>query len=560
MTSTSTGPRAGRKEWTAFVVLMLPLLLVSMDVSVLYFAVPAISRELHPSSTQQLWIFDIYAFALAGLLITMGALGDRFGRRKLLLFGAAAFGAASVAAAYAQSAEMLIAARAVLGIGGATLMPSTMALIRNLFLDEKQRATAIAIWSSAMAGGIALGSVLSGVMIEHFWWGSVFLINVPAMVLLLALVPLLVPEFKDPKPGAFDLPSVPLSLAAVLPVIYGLKKMAADNGVSPIPLLCIVAGLAIGAVFLRRQRTRRDAMISPELFHHRGFGPSIALNTLATFAMMGSAYFTTQYLQSVLGKGPLEAALWSLAPSVCVGIAGPAAAAAVQRGANRAHVIGAGFVTGALGYGILALAGPDALWTVLIGAAVLASGIVMVMSLVTDMAIGTVPPKRAGSAAALLETGQEFGGAMGMAVLGSVGTAVYRSDVKDSLAGGLSDGALDQVHETLGAAVAVAGKLKGRTGEQMLDAAREAFTHGMRIACGAGAVVLVAAAVLALVTLRRLEAAGPVTGGAATAGDVPSTGSGVPSTGSGVPSTGTDETADRGETADRRETVSEARR
>ncbi|MEU8477949.1 MFS transporter [Streptomyces hygroscopicus] len=518
MTSTAPGPRAGRKEWTAFVVLMLPLLLVSMDVSVLYFAVPAISRELHPGSTQQLWIFDIYAFALAGLLITMGALGDRFGRRKLLMFGAAAFGAASVAAAYAPNAELLIAARAVLGIGGATLMPSTMGLVRNLFLDEKQRAKAIAIWSSAMAGGIALGSVMSGVMIEHFWWGSVFLINVPAMVLLLALVPLLVPEFKDPRPGAFDLPSVPLSMAAVLPVIYGLKKMAADNGVGPVPVLSVVAGLAIGAVFVHRQRTRRDAMISPELFRHRGFGPSIAINALAAFAMMGSAYFTTQYLQSVLGKGALEAALWSLAPSVCVGFAGPAAAAAVQRGANRALVIGAGFLSGAIGYGILALAGTDALWTVLIGAAVLASGIVTVMSLVTDLAIGTVPPQRAGSAAALLETGQEFGGAMGMAVLGSVGTAVYRSDVEDSLGHGLPTGTLDQARETLGAAVAVAGRVKGRAGEQVLDAAREAFTHGMQIASAAGAVVLLAGAVLALVTLRRAGAAGPRAGGVDSAG------------------------------------------
>ncbi|MCO8304170.1 MFS transporter [Streptomyces hygroscopicus] len=519
MTSTAPGPRAGRKEWTAFVVLMLPLLLVSMDVSVLYFAVPAISRELHPGSTQQLWIFDIYAFALAGLLITMGALGDRFGRRKLLMFGAAAFGAASVAAAYAPNAELLIAARAVLGIGGATLMPSTMGLVRNLFLDEKQRAKAIAIWSSAMAGGIALGSVMSGVMIEHFWWGSVFLINVPAMVLLLALVPLLVPEFKDPRPGAFDLPSVPLSMAAVLPVIYGLKKMAADNGVGPVPVLSVVAGLAIGAVFVHRQRTRRDAMISPELFRHRGFGPSIAINALATFAMMGSAYFTTQYLQSVLGKGALEAALWSLAPSVCVGFAGPAAAAAVQRGANRALVIGAGFLSGAIGYGILALAGTDALWTVLIGAAVLASGIVTVMSLVTDLAIGTVPPQRAGSAAALLETGQEFGGAMGMAVLGSVGTAVYRSDVEDSLGHGLPTGTLHQARETLGAAVAVAGRVKGRAGEQVLDAAREAFTGGMQIASAAGAVVLLAGAVLALVTLRRVgPPAGPRAGGVDSAG------------------------------------------
>ncbi|MET7936654.1 MFS transporter [Streptomyces sp. NPDC005322] len=509
MTSTPPGTRAGRKEWTAFAVLMLPLLLVSMDVSVLYFAVPAISRELHPTSTQQLWIFDIYAFALAGLLITMGSLGDRFGRRKLLMFGAVAFGTASVAAAYAQSAEMLIAARAVLGVGGATLMPSTMALIRNMFRDEKQRGQAIAIWSSAMAGGVALGSVMSGVMLNHFWWGSVFLVNVPAMVLLLALVPILVPEFKDPQPGGFDLLSVPLSMGAVLPVIYGLKKMAADNAFSAPPALSIAAGLVIGAAFVRRQLTRRDAMIGPELFRNRGFGPSIAINSLAGFAMMGSAYFTTQYLQSVLGKGPLEAALWSLLPSVCVGFAAPIASAVVQRGANRAYVISTGFLIGAIGYGVLALAGTDSLWTVLIGAAVLASGIVMVIALVTDMAIGTVPTERAGSAAALLETGQEFGGAMGMAVLGSVGTAVYRGDVKDAVPAGLPVDALDAVRETLGTAIAVAGQLKGRTGEQVLGTAREAFTNGMQLASLAGAAVLVAAAVLAAVTLRRVPVATP---------------------------------------------------
>src|SRR6478735_9321978 len=184
-TTTPPGQLAGRREWTALGVLMLPLLLVSMDVSVLYFAIPAISADLEPSGTQQLWIFDIYAFVLAGLLMTMGSLGDRVGRRKLLLFGAAAFGTASLIAAYADSAETLIAARALLGIGGATLMPSTMALIRNMFRDDTQRTTAIGIWTGAMAGGIALGSVLGGVLLEHFWWGSVFLVNVPAMVLLL---------------------------------------------------------------------------------------------------------------------------------------------------------------------------------------------------------------------------------------------------------------------------------------------------------------------------------------------------------------------------------------
>lgn len=313
---------AGRREWTAFTVLLLPLLLVSMDVSVLYFAIPAITRELDPSATQQLWIFDSYAFALSGLLITMGSLGDRIGRRKLLLAGAAAFGLASVAAAYASSAEMLIAARVLLGIGGATLMPSTLALVRNLFQDERQRGKAIALWSGAMTGGVALGSVMSGVMLNHFWWGSVFLINVPAMLLLLVLVPVLVPEFKDPAPGRFDLLSVPLSMAAVLPVVYGLKEIAAE-GFGPLHAGCLAAGLAFGWLFARRQRTRGDAMVSRTLFRGRGFGAGIGLNTVAAFAMMGSAYFTTQYLQSVLGMDTLEAALWSLAPSLLIGAAAP---------------------------------------------------------------------------------------------------------------------------------------------------------------------------------------------------------------------------------------------
>lgn len=276
MTNTAATARlAGRREWTAFTVLLLPLLLVSMDTSVLYFAIPAITRELDPSATQQLWIFDSYAFALSGLLITMGSLGDRIGRRRLLLAGAGAFGLASVAAAYATSAEMLIAARVLLGIGGATLMPSTLALVRNLFRDDKQRGKAIAIWSGAMTGGIALGSVLSGVLLNHFWWGSVFLINVPAMLLLLVLVPVLVPEFKDPAPGRFDLLSVPLSTAAVLPVVYGLKEIAAE-GFEPRHLACLLVGLAFGLVFVRRQRRREDAMVPRALFRGAASGRASA--------------------------------------------------------------------------------------------------------------------------------------------------------------------------------------------------------------------------------------------------------------------------------------------
>lgn len=457
-----------------------------MDVSVLFFAIPSIDRDLAPSATQQLWIFDVYGFALSGLLITMGSLGDRIGRRKLLLLGAAAFGTASVGAAYATSPEMLIAARALLGIGGATLMPSTMGLVRNMFRNERQRSTAVGIWSGAMAGGIALGSVLSGVMLQHFWWGSVFLINVPAMVLLLVLVPVLVPEFKDPNPGRFDLWSVPLSMGAVLPVVYGVKESAA-HGLDARNALIIAIGLLVSWFFVRRQRVRDDAMISRELFRGKGFAAGIGLNSLAAFAMMGSAFFTTQYLQSVLGMSTMEAALWSLAPSLAVGAAAPTATAIAQR-VDRTYVISAGFVIAAAGFALLALSDTDSLWLLLIGSAVMSSGIVTVMALVSDLALATAPPEKAGSAASLLETGQEFGGAMGMALLGAVATAVYAADLPDS--------APEAARKTLPGALA--------TGDaSLISAGREAFVHSMQYASVAGSLILLAGAVLAVALLRR---------------------------------------------------------
>ncbi|KOU77023.1 MFS transporter [Streptomyces sp. MMG1533] len=490
-TSPTAGPRAGRREWTALAVLMLPLLLVSMDVSVLYFAIPAISADLEPSGTQQLWILDIYAFVLAGLLMTMGSLGDRIGRRKLLLGGAAAFGAASLVAAYANSAETLIAARAILGIGGATLMPSTMALIRTMFTDPAQRAKAIGMWSGVMTAGIALGSVMSGVLVEYFWWGSVFLVNLPAMALLLVLGPILLPESRDPDPGRFDWPSVPLSMAAVLPVIYGLKELPSE-GWNVRYVLSITVGLLFAALFVHRQRTTASPMISPALFRGHGFAPAVVLNLISAFGMMGSAFFTTQYLQSVLGKSALEAALWALLPSVPIGMMAPLATALVHKGVHRAHVVTAGFVIGASGYVVLAFAGTDSMWLVLVACGVLASGIVMVISQMTDLAIGTAPAERAGSASSLLETGTEFGGALGMAVLGSVGTAIYRHEMPGS--------APDAARETLGGALAVAEHVPG-----LATTAREAFTSGMQAAAIAGAVVLLAAAGLAAVTLRRVR-------------------------------------------------------
>ncbi|MER6273011.1 MFS transporter [Streptomyces sp900105755] len=498
-TSTTTAPPtagslAGRREWTALGVLMLPLLLVSMDVSVLYFALPAIGADLAPSGTQQLWILDIYGFVLAGLLMTMGALGDRIGRRRLLLFGAAAFGGASLLAAYADSAGTLIAARAVLGIGGATLMPSTMALLRTMFTDPGQRAKAIGLWSGVMTGGIALGSVMSGILVEHFWWGSVFLVNLPAMALLLVVGPFLLPESRNPSPGRFDWLSIPLSMAAVLPVVYGVKEIPSE-GWHPLYVVSVTVGLLFAALFVHRQRTTASPLIPPALLKGRGFTPALVLNLVASLAMMGSAIFTTQYLQSVLGMSPLAAALWSLLPSVFIGAAGPLTAQLVQRGADRGYVVAGGFAAMAAGFVLLALTGTDSLWLVLTGAGVLACGMVAIVSQLTDLAMTGAPVERAGTASSLLETAAEFGGALGMAVLGSIGTAVYRHEMPATAPAG--------ARETLGGALAMAARLPGPAGESLTRAAREAFTSGMQGAAIAGAALLALAAVGAGVTLRR---------------------------------------------------------
>ncbi|WP_229852146.1 MFS transporter [Streptomyces albospinus] len=499
-------PKAGRREWLALAVLLLPCLLVSMDVSVLYFAVPFLTAQLEPSSIQQLWILDVYGFVLAGLLITMGALGDRIGRRRLLLTGAALFALASGLAAYAQSADMLIAARALLGVGGATLMPSTLALIRNLFHDATQRGKAVAIWSVAVTGGIAIGPVLSGVLLEHFWWGSVFLVNTPAMALLLICGPLLLPEFRNPAAGRFDLPSSALSLAAMLPAVYGIKEIA-RNGVTAPPVAALVVGLLAALAFVRRQRTARHPMLDLELFRHRGFSGSILMNLLAMFAVVGCAVFFTQYLQSVRGMSPLEAALWNLVPTLAVGGMAPLSAALARR-IDRAYVITLGFALAAGGFIWLSWLEPASpLWLVLAGSAVYASGLVMVMSLGNELAIGVAPPERAGSASALLESGTELGGALGMAILGSIGSAVYRGDIGGALPPGLPARAADAARETLAGATAVAAHLPGRIGAALLTAARTAFTHGLHAAVLCAAAVMAAAAVLAVTLLRGVRTA-----------------------------------------------------
>jgi DHA2 family multidrug resistance protein-like MFS transporter len=490
-TMTETPPRlAGRREWTAFVVLALPLLLVSMDVSILYFAVPQISEDLHASSTEQLWIFDVYGFVLAGLLVTMGAVADRIGARRLLLVGAAAFSATSLGAAYAGSAGQLIAARAVLGVAGATLMPATLSMIRTLFRDEKQRGRAVGAWTGVMTAGVGLGPVLSGILLAHFWWGSVFLVNLPAMALLLLLGPALLPPGERRTDARFDLASAGLSLGAVLPSIYGIKEWAA-HGAAPRWFVLIAVGLVLGWLFLRRQLRHPDPMIDAALLRNRVFRAAVGGNMVCTFALVGNAVFMTAYLQLVLGYSPLTAALWSLVPTAGVGAVAPfASTVGVRIGRRRAAALG--MAAAAIGFGVLTTIGTDALVATLIGAGVLAAGLVLTMTLCAELVLAALRPDQAGAGAAVSEAATELGGALGIALLGSIGAAGYRSWAGDHLAGADTHGPAGQ---SLAGAVGAAGRLGGAAADHLLAVARDAFVHGLHLAALAGALVLVAAAV-----------------------------------------------------------------
>lgn len=496
-------PRAGRREWIGLAVLMLPTLLIAMDLTVLHLAVPSLSEDLQPSGSQLLWITDIYGFMIAGSLITMGTLGDRIGRRKLLMMGAAAFGFASVVAAFSTSASMLIAARALLGVAGATLMPSTMSLIRNMFLDPRQRTAAIGIWVSGFSVGSAIGPLVGGLLLENFWWGSVFLLGVPVMGVLLIAGPLLLPEYRDPNPGRFDILSAALSLAAVLTVIYGLKQVA-ENGLGWLPALFIAAGLIIGAVFVRRQQTLADPLIDLRLFRVPAFSTSLATYTLGIFVAFGTFLFIAQYLQLVLGLSPSEAGLWSVPGAIAFVIASNVAPRLVRR-VRPAYVVASGLALAAIGLALLTQVGLSSLALVVIGNVTMSLGFGFTFSLTVDLVVSAAPPERAGAASAIAETGAEFGGALGLALLGSLGMAVYRSQLAAALQADFPPEALAAAQETLGGAVATAATLPDALGASLLNAAHGAFVQGLQLNASIGVVGFVFLAILSATTLRHIQ-------------------------------------------------------
>jgi DHA2 family multidrug resistance protein-like MFS transporter len=419
-----TSARAGYREWLGLAVLGLPTLLLALDLSVLYLALPRLSLDLHASVNEQLWITDIYGFVTAGFLLTMGTLGDRIGRRKLLLIGAAGFGAASVIAAYSTSVAMLIAARALLGLAGATLMPSTLALISNMFRDPRQRATAIALWTSCFMVGVAVGPIVGGVLLEHFWWGSLFLLGVPVMALLLATAPFLLPEYRQATGERIDAWSVGISLLAVLLMVSAVK-LAAAGGPGPRSLLAGAAGLGAAVAFIARQRRLATPLLDLALFENRAFNAALVIFTVGVAAQSGIMMLVSAHLQLVEGLTPLQAG-WSLMPASVAMVVGCLLGPIVGRYVAPARVVSAGLVVSAVGYALIAtVRDTGGLHLIEAGAILVFFGIGPMAVFSQDLIVGSAAPDKAGSAAALSEAGGDFGIALGVALLGSVSNAVF---------------------------------------------------------------------------------------------------------------------------------------
>jgi MFS transporter, DHA2 family, multidrug resistance protein len=499
---TTVVERAGAREWSGLAVLALPCLLVSMDAHVLNLALPQLTADLRPTGTELLWAVDAYGLLVAGSLITAGALGDRVGRRRMLLWGGTGFGVASVLAAFAATPAQLIGARALLGLCGAAVLPATLALIRSLFLDRRQRTVAIGIWTASFSLGGVAGPLFAGLLLDRFWWGSVFLVAVPVMALLLVLGPVLLPESRDPGAARLDVPAALLSLAAVLAVVHGIKGFAQD-GPQVLPALSVLAGCGLAAAFVHHERHRRDPAVAPVLFRNVAFTAPLLTNACAFAVLFGTGYLVAQHMQLVLGLSALEAGVWTV-PSSLGFLAGSVLGLTAARHVRPAFVIGAGLVVAASGFGMLALV-DGGLGLLVAGTVVFSVGLAPVYLVTTEMIVSAAPAHQAGSASAVSETGAELGGALGVAVLGSIGAATYRQAMDAAAANSLPADVEEGARGTLGGALAVAERLPAEHGSELVRVAREAFEEAFRTVEVIGAGLLTLVAVGAVLVLRHVR-------------------------------------------------------
>jgi MFS transporter, DHA2 family, multidrug resistance protein len=493
-------PLATRREWLGLATIALTCMVYAMDLTVLNLALPALAAELKPSSSQMLWVMDIYGFMVAGFLITMGTLGDRIGRRKILLWGAAAFAGASVLAALASSSAELIAARALLGIAGATLAPSTLSLIRNMFHNERERQQAIGIWIASFSLGGAVGPLVGGVLIEFFHWSAVFWAAVPVMALLLLLGPRLLPEYKDPQAGQLDLVSAALSLAAILGAVYSLKVLL-EHGATASAGLMLMGSAGLGALFWRRQQSIAYPLLDVGLFANPRFTAALAAYAISCLAMFGVYVFIAQYLQLVSGMRPLIAGLATL-PWALSFIVGSLLAPKLVGRASLLQVLVGGLLIASSGFAILALALPTWGWVAItVGASIMGLGMAPVFTLGNEMIITAAPPERAGAASALSETASELSGALGIAVLGSLGMWLYRNQLAASWPAGL-EASLAAASATLSGALALPEHLPQAQAAAATGSARAAFTYAMQWIAGIGMACTLLAAMLCVRKLR----------------------------------------------------------
>ncbi len=492
--------RAGAKQWLALAALIMPVLIVSIDTTALSFAIPQLSAGLRPSSVQLLWIVDVYPLALAGLLVTMGVLGDRVGRRRLLFTGTAGFALVSIYAAYAPDANHLIAARALLGVFGATLLPSTMSLIRNIFLDDDQRRLAIAIWSAGFAGGGALGPIVGGWLLEHHWWGSIFLLAVPIIVVFLAVAPFVVPESRRPDAGGLDPLSVALSIGTMGPIAFGVKH-GAQAGIDVVTAATLLFGLTCGVLFVRRQLRSEHPLLDVRLFGRPVFSASIVANFCTIFVFNGVTFYLSQHMQLVQGLSPSQAGL-RLLPGAAASIAMSVSVVYIARLLPRWALIGFGMSVVAAGTAVgitIGVATP-----VLVPVAIyvlLGLGSAMAQTLTNDAIVAGVPAERAGAASGISETAYELGTSLGVAVLGSLLTVTYTRGLV--VPDGVPDSDAYAVRQTLGAAEAVLPRLPADVAAALHESATGAFVHAVNVTSFVAAGALLVAAALLTRTLKR---------------------------------------------------------